>query len=196
MDKLPKEFFQRDGLTLSKKLLGKRLVKKTNHVKVSGKIVETEAYIGPEDKASHAYDNLRSERTEVQYKKGGYAYVYMIYGMYYCFNVVVADKEKPEVVLIRALEPIDGIELMEENKSKNEVNLCDGPGKLCDALKITKNDNGKDLTNDEIYITECENLKKNEIKSTKRINIDYAEKAINYPWRFIIKNNKYISKRR
>ena len=137
--KLSREFYERDTLLVARELLGKHLVRNTPEGMTIGKIVETEAYIGPDDAAAHTFRSLRSKRTEVAFGPGGFAYVYLIYGMYHCFNIVANVAEKPEVVLIRALEPVDGLELMMKRRKTDKIkNLCSGPGKLCVAMDITK----------------------------------------------------------
>lgn len=165
-----------------------------------GKIVETEAYIGPKDAGSHAYKGKRTKRTEIQFNMGGFAYIYQIYGFHFCFNIVTQNKDMPEVVLIRALEPVEGLKLMERRrginnlKNKNIVNLTNGPGKLCKAMGIDKSHYGLDLCNEELYLSELNCEQSFKICSTPRINIDYAGEAKEYPWRFYIENNEYVSK--
>lgn len=204
MKKLQLDFYKKDSITLSKELLGKYLVHNTEEGQLIGKIVEVEAYKGVIDKAAHSYGGKRTKRTEVMFMEGGIAYVYLIYGMYNCLNIVASLKDIPEAVLIRALEPISNIEFMcknRYNKSKEQcskkdiINLTSGPGKLCKAFNITKEHNGMDLTGDKLYLLEDENHEEFEIVETTRIGIDYAEEARFYPWRFYIKDNPYISKK-
>lgn len=201
MKKLDREFYNRDTIIVAKELLGKIIVHKVNGQKLSAKIVETEAYMGITDKAAHSYGGRRTSRVEVMYGKPGVSYVFIIYGMYYCFNTVTREEGTPQAVLIRAAEPIEGIDLMAQNrfkKSYNELtksqikNLTNGPGKLCGALLIDKSLNGEDLCGDKLYIEEMESENFN-IVSSKRINIDYAEEAKDYLWRFYIEGNKYVS---
>lgn len=201
MKKLDREFYNRDTVLVAKELLGKILVHEINGQKLSAKIVEAEAYMGVTDKAAHSYGGRRTSRVEVMYGKPGFAYVFIIYGMYYCFNTVTREEGTPQAVLIRAVEPIEGINLMAQNRfkkpydqlTKSQIkNLTNGPGKLCGALLIDKGLNGEDLCSDKLYIEEGENEKFN-IISTKRVGIDYAEEAKDYPWRFYIEGNKYIS---
>lgn len=192
--KLKKEFYLKNGVELAKSLLGKVLVHETKDGITKGIIVETEAYMGEIDAAAHSYKNKNSKRTEIQFKEGGYAYIYMIYGMYYCMNVVANQENICESVLVRALEPIDGIEIMKQRRrDKNLFNLCSGPGKLCQAMNITKEQYGIDLCKDQLYIEEFEG-KNFDIEATKRLNIEYAKDASEYLWRFIIKENKFVSK--
>lgn len=193
--KLRRSFYERDTLIVAKDLLGKYLVHKIDKELTSGMIVEVEAYIGPEDQASHAFDGLKSKRTYIQYGPGGFSYTYLIYGVYTCFNIVTNVSGKPEVVLIRALEPIEGIDIMKERRrTSNNTNLCNGPGKLCISLGISQEDYGVDLCEDQLYLVDGLNINKSEIIATPRINIDYSGIAKDYLWRFYIKDNKYVSK--
>ncbi|MCK4734836.1 MAG: DNA-3-methyladenine glycosylase [Methanophagales archaeon] len=200
MTKLKRDFYERDTLTVAKALLGKYLAHNSTEGTVIGKIVETEAYIGPSDQGSHAYKGLRSKRTEIQFGPGGYAYIYQIYGNYFCFNVVTQKKGMPEVVLIRAVEPIEDVELMAKRRGfpeitmKNMTNLTNGPAKLCTAMGMDKSLYGVDLCGEKLFIGSPNPKADFEIVSTPRINIDYAGEAKNYPWRFVIKNNKFVSK--
>ncbi|MDN5304986.1 MAG: DNA-3-methyladenine glycosylase [Fusobacteriaceae bacterium] len=195
---LDRKYFQNNALFLAKDLLGKILVRQVYGKEILCKIVETEAYIGPEDKACHAYNNKRTDRTEAMFLEGGYAYVYMIYGMYNCLNIVVNKKDKPEAVLIRAVEPLNELEYLKKNrniKSKKIVDLTNGPGKLCKALKIDKKLNKYDLCkNKKLFILD-NNDKNFDIIESKRINIDYAEEYKDKLWRFYIKDNKFVSKK-
>ena len=143
--------------------------------------------MGPEDAAAHSYNGLRSQRTEIMFGPGGFAYVYLIYGMHHCFNIVTSTVGNPQAVLIRALEPMDGIELMKiRRKCNEEKSLCNGPGKLCSALGITRTENGVDLCGDDLYILEGDKITESNIVSTPRINIGYSGEARNYLWRFLI----------
>lgn len=200
MKKLNREFYSRDTETVAKELLGKILVHEVDGKRLSGKIVETEAYLGIKDKAAHSYGGRRTPRVEVMYGKAGFSYVFIIYGMYYCFNVVTQKEEIPEAVLIRALEPIENLDIIGNNRFKKDYNdltktqiksLTNGPGKLCDALKINKTLNGEDLCNNKLYIED--NDEEFNIIIDKRIGIDYAEEAKDYLLRFYIENNKYVS---
>lgn len=210
LQKLDRDFYEVTSLELSKKLLGKYLIHEYEGQKLSGMIVETEAYMGPHDKAAHSYNNRRTERNEVMYGQAGYAYVYIIYGMYNCMNVVASTVNVPQAVLIRALEPADGENIMALNRfgksldelsKKEKINLTNGPGKLCRALNIDRSLNGEDLCGNNLYIAgemcqnEICNINEEDIVTTKRINIDYAEEAVDFPWRFYIKGNKYVSKK-
>ena len=192
MKKLPRSFYMRDALAVATDLLGKVLVHETPGGIASGKIVEVEAYMGAIDPASHSYGAKRTERTKIQYGEGGFAYVYFIYGMYYCMNVVVNERETPEAILIRALEPVEGIDLMKQRRKTDSIkNLTNGPGKLCTALGIDRNSYGQDLCGNTLYLVEGE--KDIEVEATKRINIEYAGEAKEYLWRFLEKNNPHVS---
>lgn len=201
MNTLEREFYNRDSLIVAKELLGKILVHEVDGKKFSARIVETEAYMGVSDKAAHSYGGRRTARVEVMYGGPGFSYVFMIYGMYYCFNIVTREEGIPQAVLIRAVEPVDGFDFIAENRykkpyeqlTKNQIKgLTNGPGKLCKALLIDKSLNGEDLCGNKLYVTEGENERFN-IVSAKRIGIDYAEDAKDFLWRFYIENNKYVS---
>ena len=199
-----KGFYKQGALTLAKELLGKVVVRTVDNVILKAKIVETEAYIGEIDKASHAYNGRRTERTEPLFREGGIAYVYFIYGKYYCFNVISGIENKGEGVLIRALEPLNEFEYLAQKRFNEDYDqlteakkkaLTNGPSKLCIAYSIDKSENYIKLyEKGEFYIEEGE-MENFEIVETTRIGIDYAEEAIDFPWRFYIKGNKYISKK-
>ncbi len=189
--KLERAFYQRDGVTVARELVGKKLVTNLPDGLTSGIIVETEAYMGTIDAAAHSYRG-KTERTKIFYGAGGFVYVYLIYGMHLCTNVVANVENVPEAVLIRALEPVDGIELMKRRRGKKNLReLCSGPGKLSRALGVTKNFYGADLCGDEIFIETTEI--KPRIAATKRINVDYAGAAADYLWRFVAANSKFLS---
>jgi len=199
-----KEFYNRSAVDVAKDLLGKVLVREVDGKILKGKIVETEAYIGESDKACHAYNGRRTKRTEPLYGEGGISYIYFIYGLYHCLNVVTREENVAEAVLIRALEPLnefDYISQIRYKKDFNELtktqikNLANGPSKLCLAYLIDKNLNEDKLyEKGELYIEEHES-EDFEIVETKRIGIDYAEEAKDFLWRFYIKNNNFISKK-
>lgn len=195
--KLPREFYTRPNvLTVARDLLGKLLVVPAEDGRrVSGMIVEVEAYRGPEDRASHAYGGRRTKRTETMYREGGIAYVYFVYGMYYQFNVVCNVSDIPHAILVRALEPVEGIELMRERRHQHpDHNLTNGPGKLCIALNIDRALDGSDLLGDRVWIEEYERVPPRRIAKGPRIGIDYAEGWIEKPWRFWIRDNSYVSR--
>ena len=191
---LNRDFYTRDTLTVAKDLLGKILVNKTKEGVTKGRIVDVEAYMGPNDKAAHSYHKVNSKRTQIQYLEGGYAYIYLIYGMYHCMNIVTSEVERPESVLIRGLEPVEGIELMHKRRGRDKIKeLCNGPGKLCIAMGIKKEHYGMDLCGTKLYIEDDTEIIDYNIIASKRINIDYAEEAKDYLWRFTIENSPYIS---
>ncbi|WP_195989548.1 DNA-3-methyladenine glycosylase [Clostridium sp. D53t1_180928_C8] len=200
-----KEFYNRSALEVSKDLLGKVLVREVDGKILKGRIVETEAYIGATDKACHAYNGRRTNRTEPLYKEGGVSYIYFIYGLYHCFNVVTNKKDVAEAVLIRAIEPLnefDYISNVRYNKIYTELtkaqikNLTNGPSKLCLAYLINKDLNIEPLyKKDSIYIVDDDSDEKFEIVESKRIGIDYAEEAKDFMWRFYIKDNIFVSKK-
>lgn len=193
--RLAREFYTKEVVELSRDLLGKIIVRQTDEGEIRLRIVETEAYKAPEDKACHAYNNKKTDRTKYFWQIGGSLYVYMIYG-HNCLNITAATEKEPEAVLIRALEPVSNIKAIKKIRNcQKEVNLANGPGKCGDALNITLKHNGVDLCESkEIYLIEDENKSKFDIEITKRINIDYAEEWTDKPWRFFIKGNKYVSK--
>ncbi len=204
--RLERDFFARDTLIVAKELLGKVIVREIDGVRLSGKIVETEGYIGSIDKASHAYGGKKTPRVEPLYGEPGISYVFSIYGMYECFNVISKEKGSPEGILIRAVEPIDGLEKIAQNRfrksydtltAKEIKNLTNGPSKLCIALDINKKvHNFMDLViSKELYIEDGDIINSSDIVETTRVGIDYAEEAVDFPWRFYVKNNIYVSKK-
>lgn len=195
--RLNREFYMKDAVTAGKELLGKIIVKKRADGKIfSGRITEVEAYMGAVDKASHSYGNRRTKRTEVMYKEGGYSYVFLIYGMYECFNVTVSDEGKPEAVLIRGVEPLENREIMQaERRVKKEKDISNGPGKLTKALGITREDNGADLVTSDVIWLEDDGYIVKDVVETKRIGIDYAEEDALKPWRFYIRDSIFVSKK-
>jgi DNA-3-methyladenine glycosylase len=183
-----------DSIQVAKKLLGKYLIHETPEGITKCRIVETEAYMGVLDKGSHAYSGKVTPRTEALYEQGGISYVYLIYGMYHCMNVVVNAKGLAQGVLIRALEPVEGIELMMQRRKTDKLkNLCNGPGKLCIAMGITKNENKKNLMTSSLYLEAPEHEDPLDIVAATRIGIDYAEEAKDFLWRFYIKDTPFVS---
>ena len=196
--KLPREFYTRpDVLEVARELLGKKLVVPgRNGARVSGIIVETEAYRGPEDRASHAWNGRRTQRTETMYGRGGTAYVYFVYGMYNQFNVVTNVEDMPHAILVRALEPSEGIEVMRRRRrGRSERELTSGPGRLCLAMGIDRKLDKADLLGGRVWIEEGISISPRQIARGPRIGIDYAEKWIDKPWRFWVKDNPFVSKR-
>ena len=195
--KLPREFYTRSNvLTVARDLLGKLLVVAApDGSRLSGLIVEAEAYRGPQDRAAHSYGGRRTKRTETMYEIGGTAYVFFVYGMYNQFNVVTNAQDIPHAVLIRALEPAEGIELMRKRRQRrDDHNLTNGPGKLCIAMGIDRKLDAADLLGNRVWLEEGVAVRRSSIASGPRIGIDYAEGWKDKPWRFWIRNNPYVSK--
>ena len=199
-----KDFYQKGAIEIAKSILGDYLIREIDGKKIKSMIVETESYIGSSDKACHAYNYKKTERTKPLFEEGGISYVYFIYGLYHCLNIVTNVKDEPEAVLIRAVEPLDNFNYIanvrfnkdyEELSKAQKKNLTNGPSKLCSALSITKKDNYKKLyLKGDLYLEHNTN-KKFEIVETTRIGIDYAEEAKDFLWRFYIKDNIYVSKK-
>ena len=209
--KLKRNFFTRqDTKKIAKELIGKLIVVLAeNGMRVSAMIVETEAYLGKGDGAAHSYGGRRTTRTEITYGIGGHAYVFLIYGMYHQLNVVCGKVDSPHVVLIRAVEPVEGIDIMRERRVplsepgaiatgllKGDKNLTSGPGKLCIALGINKTLNGENLLAEKIWLEDHKTFTDDEIATGKRIGIDYAGDDANLPNRFWLRGNKFVSKPR
>jgi DNA-3-methyladenine glycosylase len=196
--KLPESFYTRDDVVLiAKELLGKVLVTNIEGVYTAGMIVETEAYAGPQDKASHAYGNRRTARTEIMFSKGGTAYVYLCYGIHHLFNVVTYKNDIPHAVLVRGLEPLEGIEhmLTRRNKGQLQSSLTAGPGALSVAMGIHTRHTGLSLLGDEIWIEDrAINIPGQDIVAGTRVGVGYAKEDAYLPYRFSIKGNKYVSK--
>jgi len=197
---LPESFYTRkDVVKIAKELLGKVLVTEFDNVRTSGMIVETEAYAGPADKASHAYGNRRTNRTEVMYKKGGTAYVYLCYGIHHLFNVVTNATDVPHAILLRAVEPLEGIEtmLLRRNKVKLQPSLTAGPGAMSMALGIHTTDSGLSLQGPPMYIEDRGiKISNKDIVAATRVGVAYAADDALRPYRFYIKDNPYVSKGR
>ncbi len=196
--KLTKEFYLRENvLTISKELLGKFLYTNFNGQLTGGMITETEAYRAPEDKASHAYGGRRTERSAIFYEEGGISYVYLCYGIHNLFNVVTNEKEIPHAILIRSIEPTEGIDYMLERRKKTKVSplLTAGPGSMSQALGIGRHHNKVSLQSDKIWIEDKGILiPEKDILKGPRIGVDYAAEYASKPWRFGIRNNIWISK--
>lgn len=198
---LNRAFYDRDAVVVAKDLLGKILVYKANGYHLTARIVETEAYMGIEDKAAHSYGGRKTNRVAVMYGKPGFVYIFMIYGMYFCFNIVTREEGIPQAVLIRAVEPLEGLDEMAQHRFQKEYwqltapqkkALTNGPGKLCKAFSIDKQLNGSDLCGNTIYIKDGK-PDIVDIVEAKRVGIDYAQEAAEFLWRFYIKDNLYIS---
>lgn len=191
--KLKKDFYLRDDVVqVSKDLLGKVLFTRFNNKTTAGIITETEAYAGEKDKASHAYGGKRTNRTEVMFAEGGTAYVYLCYGIHHLFNVVTNQKEIPHAVLVRAIQPIEGIELILKRRKLRlgtpVTKIAGGPGTISQALGIYTNHSGLSLLGKEIWIEDKGiSVNKKNIISGPRIGVDYAGEDAKLPYRFIIK---------
>ncbi|MEK6282599.1 MAG: DNA-3-methyladenine glycosylase [Acidobacteriota bacterium] len=194
--KLPREFYTRPNvLTVARELLGKLLVVPARGRRVSGMIVEAEAYRGPQDRAAHSFAGRRTKRTETMYGIGGTAYVFFVYGMYNQFNVVTNLPDMPHAVLIRALQPVEGIELMRKRRHRQpDRSLTNGPGKLCIAMGIDRRLDAADLLGNRVWLEDGERIPRSRIMSGPRIGIDYAEEWVDKPWRFWIKDNPFVSR--
>lgn len=215
MNVLREKFYGRSTIKVAKELLGKYLVHEVKGKIIVGKIVETESYVGVTDKAAHVYGGKTTARVMPLYGKEGTAYIYQIYGKYLCLNAITEREGEPQGVLIRALEPVIGLEFManerfgkqyDELTRREKINLTSGPSKLCIALNITKELNNTMLFDGEMYIVEKDkSLEKqfevkeeeitNKIIETTRIGIDYAEEARDYPYRYYLEGNSYVSKK-
>ncbi|AWO01053.1 DNA-3-methyladenine glycosylase [Chitinophaga alhagiae] len=197
MAKLELAFYeQNDVMKVSKALLGKLLVTEIDGVRTSGRIVETEAYAGATDKASHAYNNRRTSRTEIIYAPGGVAYVYLCYGIHHLFNVVTHGRDVPHAVLVRALEPLEGLErmLLRTGKTKIDYTLTAGPGSLTKALGITTGLTGQSLLGNTVWIEDAPALPPRQIAIGTRVGVAYAMEDAYRPYRFWVKDSKWVSK--
>ncbi len=194
---LQRTFYERDVITVAKELLGKIIVHEQPEAVTAGRIVETEAYMGPEDQAAHSYGGRRTARNEVMYGEKGHAYVYFVYGMYFCINITAGNSPgKPEAVLLRALEPVAGEEVMAKRRRVvpgKIANLTNGPGRLCMAMGITKEHNKMEVTTPPLYVKDATPVPQEEIVQTTRIGVAYAGKWKEEPWRFYMRGNEYVS---
>jgi DNA-3-methyladenine glycosylase len=196
--KLPFSYYQNsDVIFLAQDLLGKVLFTEIESEITAGIIVETEAYFGAQDKASHAYGNRRTGRTEPLYNEGGISYVYLCYGIHHLFNIVTSVKDEPHAVLVRAVEPLIGKEIMEVRRKMpfTKPAISAGPGSAAKALGIDRSFNKKDLMGEEIWLEDYGiRYHSNEIAAVPRVGIAYAQEDAFLPWRFFVKGNKYVSK--
>ncbi len=197
-DKLPREFYtRRDVVAVARGLLGQRLVVRARDGRrVAGIIVETEAYRGPEDRASHAFGGRRTRRTEIMYRIGGTAYVYFVYGMHHQFNVVTNVADVPHAVLVRAVQPVEGVERMRRRRAgRPEHELASGPGRLCAALGIDLRLDGADLLGDRVWLEPGpRRIRPGEIARGPRIGIAYAREWAERPWRFWLAESEHVSR--
>ena len=194
---LPLSFYiKEDVVTIAKKLLGKYIFTIFNNQLTGGMIVETESYKGTQDKACHAYKGTPTKRTQAMFEEGGIAYVYLCYGMHNLLNVVTNHENTPHAILIRAIEPLIGIDIMLQRRKKTKLNrsLTAGPGALTQALRISKNNNMQPFNSSSLWIEDRnKNFTEKDILSTSRVGVGYAKEDALLPWRFRIKNNKWTS---
>lgn len=193
MQPLPKEFFARDTLRVARELLGCLLVRETDHGQLICHITETEAYVGPVDKACHAYHYRRTLRTQTLFAPPGTVYIYLIYGMHHCLNLVTEAEGEPCAVLLRGAVPVQNTDIIANNRFGRKAELLtpaqrrgllNGPGKLCQALELTRQENGLDATRPPLYVCREREVPDRAIHSGPRIGIDYAQEAKDFPWRF------------
>ena len=193
---LPRGVYLQPTLRVARTLLGKTLVHDSPEGRTAGRIVEVEAYRGPADRAAHSSGGRRTPRNEVMYGPPGYAYVYFIYGMYFCMNVVCQPAGVPEAVLLRALEPLEGVELMRRRRELAEGpewRLCRGPGALCRALGIGRAENGADLVRGPLRIVDAPPVPAARVARTARIGVAYAGADAARPWRFLVRGSPAVS---
>jgi DNA-3-methyladenine glycosylase len=194
--KLPPRFYLQDTVTVARALLGCVLWRRRGREVLAARLVETEAYLGANDAASHARRGLRSLRNASMYLEGGHAYVYFTYGMYWCLNVVTQEADIAEAVLIRAAEPVKGIESMRRRrpKAKRDSDLLSGPGKLCMAMDIDKRLDGEPLDGNRLFLTVRDaEIDESEIGVSPRIGVEGAVDAAHWPLRFFLKGNRHVS---
>ena len=197
--KLPRRFYLQDTVAVARALIGCTLWRRDVRDLLAVRIVETEAYLGANDPASHARRGLRSERNKSMYLDGGHAYVYFTYGMHWCLNVVTQEADTAEAVLLRAAEPLHGIEAMRQRraKAKRDFDLLNGPGKLCSALDIDKSLDGEPLFGDRLFLTRGEKVvSPDAIAISARIGIDGAGEAAHWPLRFFLRGSRSVSAHR
>ena len=190
-------YLNEDVISLAKDLLGKVLYTKIEGEITAGVITETEAYFGIKDKASHAFGSRRTARTETMFAQGGIAYVYLCYGIHNLFNVVTSPKDNPNAVLVRSIEPLIGVEIIEERRGmpRNKAAISSGPGSAAKALGIDRKFNAKDLSGDEIWIEDHQiYFNPDQISISPRVGVAYAQEHALLPLRFFVKGNKYVSK--
>tara|TARA_R110000851_G_scaffold15726_2_gene51873 strand:+ start:112 stop:711 length:600 start_codon:yes stop_codon:yes gene_type:complete len=198
--KLPQSYYlQDDVVVIARDLIGKKILSVMGGELTSGIITETEAYRGYDDKACHAHLGRFTERTKIMYEEGGVAYVYLCYGIHHLFNVITNSKDRADAVLIRAVEPLAGIEVMLERRSKDQLDktLTSGPGNFTKAFGLDRSHYGADLTGDQVWIEEDKSvaLKEEDLTVSTRIGIDYAEEDKDLPWRFYLNSSIYVSKK-
>jgi len=198
-NKLLRSFYNRsDVLVIAQELLGKTLCTKINQQVCKAKITEVEAYCGRTDEGCHAYPNKRTKRTEIMYSEGGYAYIYLCYGIHTMFNIVTNVEGLANCILVRAIEPIEGIDLMQQRRSlkKASYQIGRGPGCVGQAMGMQLNLYGTDLLSDIIWIESASDLKPKEIGVSARIGMNFDGPDKDLPWRFFMKDNLWVSKQR
>lgn len=197
LEPLPRQFYARPVLTVARDVIGKLLVHETPRGTLVGRIVEAEAYRGPEDRAAHSWGGRRTERTEVMYGQPGLAYVFFVYGMHWHLNLVTTREGAPHAVLLRAIEPLQGAELMARRRGLNlsDVSVSNGPGKLCQAFGIDRRHYGVDLTQGSLFLSSGK-LERGPLGRSARIGVDYAGKWAEKPWRFFERDNRWVSRAR
>jgi DNA-3-methyladenine glycosylase len=192
---LPRSFYARPVLVVARDVIGKILVHDTDEGRVAGRIVEAEAYRGPEDRAAHSYGGRRTARTEAMYGPPGHAYVFFVYGMHHHVNLVTTKEGLPHAVLLRAVEPIEGIELMAKRRGRKATDreLTNGPGKLCVAFGIDRRAYGADLCRKPLFLADGP---RGRVARSPRVGIDYAGAWVTRPWRFYEQGNPWVSRTR
>jgi DNA-3-methyladenine glycosylase len=196
MKKLDRSFYFHDTVSVARALLGCVLWRQIDGELMAARIVETEAYLGANDSASHARRGLRSERNASMYLEGGHAYVYFTYGMHHCINIVTQEEGLAEAVLLRAAQPLEGVEAIRRRrpKVKREFDLMNGPGKICSALAIDRALDGTRLDGDELYLTERDiTIADDDIAVSARIGVENSGEAAEWPLRFFLRANRYVS---
>ena len=198
--KLPAAYYQNDDVVfLAKDLIGKKIISRVDDQWTSGIITETEAYRGVGDKACHAHLGRFTDRTKIMYETGGVAYVYLCYGIHNLFNIITNTNAQADAILIRAVEPVDGIDVMLERRGKEQLDktLTSGPGNFSKAFGLDRSHYGEDLTGDLVWIENDDesSFRESEITISKRIGIDYAGEDKDLPWRFYLNTSKFVSKR-
>lgn len=192
--RLPRDFYSRSVLTVAREAIGKILIHESRDGIVAGRVVEAEAYRGPTDRAAHSWGGRRTARTEAMFGPAGHAYVFFVYGMHWHVNLVTGDESEPHAVLLRAVEPVFGTELMAARRKidPTRVELTNGPGKLCQAFGIGRDKYGVDLCRGSLYLTDAPPVR---VARAPRIGVDYAGKWAERPWRFFDPHSRYVAKR-
>jgi DNA-3-methyladenine glycosylase len=193
LEPLPRSFYARDVLVVAREAIGKLLVHRGPDGTVAGRIVETEAYRGPEDRAAHSFGGRRTRRTEAMFGPAGHAYVFLVYGLHHQFNLVTGEQGEPQAVLVRAAEPVSGLDVMASRRglSAGRVELTNGPGRLCQAFGIDQAHYGRDLCAGDLFLTDGPRLA---VTRSRRVGVEYAGPWAARPWRFFARANRYVSR--